>query len=72
MVKFQPNALSHVRPLSDRLHRPYPASDLDDPDAMLLVYDAENVPARIIPRAEWSFAKLEDGRVVADACDRAL
>ena len=67
MVKFQPNALSHVRPLSDRLHRPYPASDLDDPDAMLLVYDAEDVPARIIPRADWSFARLEDDRVVADA-----
>ena len=67
MVKFQPIALSQVQLLSDRLHRPYPTSNLDDPDAMLLAYDAADVPARMIPRAEWSFAKSDDGRVVADA-----
>ena len=66
-VKFQPNGSSHVQLLSDRLHRPYPTNNLDDSDAMLLVYDADNVPARIIPRGQWSFAKLDAGRVVADA-----
>jgi len=67
MVKFQLNAPSQFQLLSDRLHRPYPSNSIDDPDAMLLVYDAEDVSARIIPRAEWSFARLEDGRIVADA-----
>src|SRR5208282_2991033 len=48
-------------------HRPYPTNNLDDSDAMLLVYDADDVPPRVIPCGQWSFAKLDEGRVVADA-----
>jgi len=67
LVKFQPNVPSQVQLLSDRLHRPYPTNNLDDSDAVLQVYDADDVPPQVIPRGQWSFAKLDDGRVVADA-----
>ena len=67
LVKFQPSAPSQVQLLSDRLHRPYPTNNLDDSYAKLLVYDASDAPARVMPRAEWSFAKLDEGRVLADA-----
>ena len=67
LVSFQPNAPSQVQLLSDRGHRPYSCSDLKDPDATLLVLDGEDGPTRVIPRHEWSFARLEAGRVVPDA-----
>jgi hypothetical protein len=67
MVKFQPNAPSRVQLLSDRQHHPYPTNNLDDSDAMLLVYDPGDARAQVIPRGQWSFAKLDDGRVVVDA-----
>jgi hypothetical protein len=67
LVSVQPNAPSRVQLLSDRGHRPYPSGDLDDPDAVLLVRDRDTTPPRAIPRREWSFARLEAGRVVADA-----
>jgi hypothetical protein len=67
LVKFQPNAPSQAQLLSDRLHRPYPTTNLHDPDATLLVRDADVAPPQVIPRAQWSFAKLEDGKVVPDA-----
>jgi Alpha/beta hydrolase domain len=67
LVKFQPNAPSQVQLLSDRLHRPYPATNLSDPDATLFVRDADEAPPQVIPRAQWSFAKLEAGKVVPDA-----
>jgi hypothetical protein len=66
-VRFQPNASSQVQLLSDRMYRPYPASDLHDPDAMLLVREADEASPQVIPRTQWSFAKLEDGKVVPDA-----
>jgi hypothetical protein len=67
LVKFQPIAPSQIQPLSDRLHRPYPATHLDDPNATLLVRDTDEAPPQVIPRAQWSFAKLEAGKVVPDA-----
>jgi hypothetical protein len=66
LVSFQPNAPSQVQLLSDRAHRPYPSNDPGDPDATLLVRDGDDAPARTIPRHEWSFARLEAGRVVPD------
>jgi hypothetical protein len=56
-----------VQLLSDRLHRPHPARDLDDHDATLTVQDHEDAPPHTIPRQQWSFARLEGGRVVPDA-----
>ena len=67
LVKFQPNALSQTQRLSDRSHRPYPAADLHDPDAVLLVRDHDQAPPEVIPRAQWSFAKLDNNQVSPDA-----
>ena len=66
LVSSQPNAPSQVQLLSDRGHRPYSSSNLHEPDAALLVRDGEDAPARVIPRHEWSFARLDGGRVVPD------
>ncbi|HLY45077.1 MAG TPA: alpha/beta hydrolase domain-containing protein [Stellaceae bacterium] len=67
LVSFQPNAPSRVQLLSDRGHRPYPCADLGDPEALLLVRDGDDAPPRVIPRHDWSFARLEGERVVPDA-----
>ncbi|MBI3067475.1 MAG: hypothetical protein HYY79_00835 [Betaproteobacteria bacterium] len=67
VVTFQPNAPAAVQFLADRMHRPYPTHSLDDRDAVLTEQDHEDAPERIIPRGEWSFARLENGRVVPDA-----
>ena len=67
MVTFQPNAPSTVQFLADRMHRPYPTQHLDDPDAVLTEQDHEDAPERVIPREQWSFARLEHGSVVPDA-----
>ena len=66
LVGFQPSKTSRVQLLSDRGHRPYPSNELGDPSAALLVRDDEKAPPRTIPRRDWSFARLEAGRIVAD------
>lgn len=66
-VTFQPEAHIQVQLLADRLHRPHPATDLHDRDARLTVQDHEDAPPQTIPRQQWSFARLEGGRVVPDA-----
>ena len=66
-VTFQPNSPSTVQFLADRMHRPYPTHDLDDPDAVLTEQEHEDAPERIIPREKWSFARLENGRLVPNA-----
>ncbi len=67
MVTFQPNASSQVQMLSDRLHRPYSTRDINDQRATLTVRDNEDAPPQVVPRHRWSFARLENGRVVPDA-----
>ena len=66
-VTFQPDTHVQVQLLSDRLHRPHPANDLNDRDATLTVQDHEDAPPQTIPRQQWSFARLEGDRVVPDA-----
>jgi hypothetical protein len=66
-VTFQPDARTCVHLLSDRGHRPHPASDLNDPDAVLTVQDHEDAPHQTIPRQQWAFARLEGDRAVPDA-----
>ncbi len=66
-VTFQPGAHVQVQLLSDRLHRPHPAKDLNDRDATLTVQDHEDARPQTIPRRQWSFARLEGDRVVPDA-----
>ena len=66
-VTFQPNEAATAQMLSDRGHLPYPACDLEQPDAELTVRDYDAGPGRVIPRSEWSFGLLEPGSVVPDA-----
>jgi hypothetical protein len=66
-VTFQPDARVQVQLLSDRLHRPHPAQDINERDATLTVQDHEDAPPQTIPRQQWSFARLEGDRVVPDA-----
>ena len=66
-VTFQPETRMQVQLLSDRLHRPHPAKDLNDRDATLTLQDHEDAPPQTIPRDQWSFARLEGDRVVPDA-----
>jgi hypothetical protein len=66
-VTFQLDVQVQVQLLSDRLHRPHPAEDLNDRDATLTVQDHEDAPPQTIPREQWSFARLEGDRVVPDA-----
>jgi len=66
-VTYQRTAPATHLPLADRVHRPYSAADLDQPDARMTVRDYPDAPRREVPRSEWRFARLEDGREVADA-----
>ncbi|MGH7345644.1 MAG: alpha/beta hydrolase domain-containing protein, partial [Candidatus Rokuibacteriota bacterium] len=52
--------------LSDRGHRAYPAADLDERDAVLLVRDQPDGDATTIDRGRWRFARAADGTVVPD------
>ncbi len=65
-IAFQPDTLIREQLLSDRSHRPHPAHDVHDPNAILTVQDHEDAPPQTIPRQEWSFARLQDGRPVPD------
>ena len=67
-VEMRPHTPETVRRLSNRDHRPYPAANLDDPDAMLLARDWEDGPDTLVPRAGWQFARTDaDGRIVPSA-----
>ena len=70
-VTFQPDARMQVQLLSDRMHRPHPARDLNDRDAVLTVQDHEDAPPQTIPRQQWSFARLE-GEPRCARCDAYL
>lgn len=65
-VQFQPNARTADHLLADRVHQPYPAADVDDPDAVLSVRDWADAPRMEIPRARWRFARDEAGTPVPD------
>jgi hypothetical protein len=67
VVTFQLNTPVQTHYLADRLHRAYPSHDLHDQEAMLTEQEHEDAPERIVPRQQWSFARLVDGRVVPDA-----
>ena len=67
VVTFQVNAPAQVQYLSDRAHRPYPANNLEDWNSVLTVQDHEDGEEQVIPRQEWVFARLEDGRVTPSA-----
>jgi len=52
--------------LSDRGHRAYPAADLDERAAILMMRDQPDGPAITIPRGRWRFARVEGGQLMAD------
>jgi Alpha/beta hydrolase domain len=60
-----PEAVPHFL-LSDRRHLVYPAADLDEPGAVLLVRDQLDGEPRVIPRSAWRFARVVEGRVAPD------
>ena len=68
VVTFQPNAPTYVQYLSDRLHRAYPADRLEDWESVMTVQDDEDAREHVIPRKQWWFARLEDGRRIPDPC----
>jgi hypothetical protein len=60
LCQFQADEGVSMFYLADRQHLPHPAMDLHDPDAVLLVRDHPNAPARPIGRDAWSFVPIED------------
>src|SRR5213594_5220883 len=61
-----PEPATHLL-LSDRGHRAYPAADLDEHDAVLLVRDQPDGAPTTIPRDRWRFARVAGGGIVPDA-----
>ena len=72
VVAFQPTFAADTQFLSDREHRPYPANHLESWDSVLTVQDYEDGPETVIPRANWAFAKMVDGRRIPDAAHITL
>lgn len=72
VVSFQPLAHSDTQFLSDRDHRPYPTNHLESWDSVLTVQEHEDAPETVIPRENWAFARLVDGRRVPDAAHVTL
>ncbi len=69
VVTFQPNSPTRVQYLSDRAHLPYPSNNLEDWDSVLTVQEHEDAPEEVIPRDQWSFARLDGDRRVPDSCN---
>jgi len=52
--------------LADRNHIPYAVADTNAPGTQLTVRDTVEAPRQLIPRSEWQFARVEDGKTVPD------
>ena len=52
--------------LGDRNHIAYPVADPDAAENVLTVRDTVEAERQVIPREQWAFARLEDGKVVPD------
>ena len=68
VVTFQPNSVVQSQYLSDRMHRAYPADRLEDWESVMTVQEHEDDREHVIPRKNWWFARLEDGRRIPDPC----
>ena len=66
MCRFQPDRVEGWHQLSDRAHLPYPAADLNQPDAVLYVRETPESAATVILRARWRFARLQSDHELAD------
>jgi hypothetical protein len=67
VVEIQPNEPCRDHLLANRVHRPYPAADVDDPEAVLTVRDWRDGPRTTIERQRWRFARDQRGEPVPDA-----
>ncbi|MDP6718269.1 MAG: hypothetical protein QGF59_06435, partial [Pirellulaceae bacterium] len=67
MVEFRPNELQTTYLLANRIHRPYPAADLEEAGAELTVREWEDGPYVVIPRDKWQFGRETDSGVESDA-----
>jgi len=67
LVELRPDVVQTTRALANRVHRPTPTADVDDPTARLLVRDWEDGPYTEIPRNEWRFAQETSGGVETSA-----
>lgn len=65
LCEFQPNEPLRDHLLADRVHHPYPAAAVDDPEAVLTVRDWPDGPHTVVPRDRWRFARDQDSRPVA-------
>ncbi len=52
--------------LADRDHVAYAAVDQESPTTVMTVRDSVDEPRRVVPRAEWKFARFEGGNAIAD------
>jgi hypothetical protein len=66
-VEFQPNSVLPDHLLADRIHKPFPAADPDDPNAVMTVREWQGGARTTIPRERWRFARDEGGRPIPDA-----
>lgn len=66
-VRFQANAAHRTHLLADRVHKPYPAADVDQADALLTVRDVDDDEPREVPRSSWRFGREDGDHVVPDA-----
>ena len=66
-VEFQPNSVLADHLLADRIHKPYTAADLDQPDAVLTVREWQGGERTTIPRERWRFVREMDGTPIPDA-----
>ena len=57
IVEMRPSERERTRLLANRVHRPNPVADLDDPDALLIVRDWEDGPDAVIARDQLRFAR---------------
>jgi hypothetical protein len=65
-VEFQPSAPAPDKLLANRVHRPYPVANLDDPEAELSVRDWPGGERTTIPRDRWAFARDQHGGPLPD------
>ncbi len=66
LLEWQPDELQRDHLLADRIHHPYPAADVDDPEATLTVREWPDAPRVAIPRERWRFARDQGGTPVPD------
>src|SRR5262249_6894753 len=70
--EFRPNTPAASLPLADRYHIPHPVARPDDPEHELTVRAHTGAPEMPVPPSAWRFARVENGKLVADPSHVAL